>query len=143
MRGSAHTFICISTSDKLFPTNNSDMNTQNTEHERMMLFCLLPQIIDTQYQVLEEEASELYSNIQDFHSDLDNFETALAIMEKWKQSLEKKREDICESMKVQFLKQASLKELQAETEKLQDSDQKARKRPRTDQAIVSILPEYL
>ena len=143
MRGGAHTFICISTNDKLFPTNNSEMNTQNTEHERMMLFCLLPQIIDTQYQVLEEEASELYSNIQDFHSDLDNFETALAIMEKWKQSLEKKREDICESMKVQFLKQASLKELQAETEKLQDSNQKARKRPRTDQALVSILPEYL
>ena len=121
------------------------MNTQNTDHASLtreydrMQQCLL----SAYNQVLECEASELQSNIQSYNTDLDSFQFAITIMDKWKDLLEKKRKSITDSMTVHLQKKETLKEMRKQAENLQNICHVTSKRPRTDQAIVSILPEYL
>ena len=80
-------------------TQNNDRVSLTKEYDRIQQ-CLL-----TAYnQVLESEASELQSNIQTFNTELDSFQFAITIMDKWKESLEKKRESINESMTVHVQK---------------------------------------
>ena len=71
---------------------STEMNTQSTDRVSLTKEYdkIQQSLLGAYNQVLEDEASELQSNIQSFNTDLDSFQFAVTIMDKWKHLLEKK-----------------------------------------------------